>query len=97
MHRACDFLEVPLGGGGECSHRTHILVYISDGATPSRLHNPHPQVPAYLQEDLRADKAAFLSLFHRTLQGGKGIAFSGNSSRGRLAVMEEFCSVPCRT
>lgn len=81
VHRACDLLEVPLGGGGECNHRTHILVYISDGATPSYLHGPYsplpsgPYIPPRGLENRHGPhflSQSSLSLSHRTLQGGKG-------------------------
>lgn len=40
MSGARDLLKVPQGAGSvEHSHRTHILVYISEGATPSCLYN----------------------------------------------------------
>lgn len=67
----------------ELGHRTHILVYIGEGATPKFLHTScSPSSSGLLhvfsiQEDSRqlwtpvSNRAAFLSS-HRTFQGGMG-------------------------
>lgn len=110
MHRTCDLLEVPLGGGAECSHRTHILVYISDGAIPSRLHAPYspspsPSGPCTPPGRLENRHGPLYSIseqpFSPISQNPPGRVGEGSEGvllvilhLGRLAVMEEFCPCP---
>jgi hypothetical protein len=103
--RTCDLLEVLLGrGGGPCSHRSHILVYICEGATPSHLCSPHSPRPSDLF------KHSLLSISEQPLspyctepsrEGSGGYQrTSGGLRRGRLPGMEELsgafpeCPVP---
>lgn len=113
MHRACDLLEVLLGGGaGESVATEPTSLFTSVKGLPLRAFTaptPHPSqvsAPPGGRETgmgpvfyLRAS-GLFLLISHnppgKEGEGSEGVLLA-ILHRGRLAVMEELCSVPCRT